>query len=56
MKTERAWDEAERLEIMKNVQIQRGGLDWWEVWKTAQNNLETLWNDKRKVKDPKDDR
>jgi hypothetical protein len=28
MKTERAWDEAERLEIMKNVQIQRGGLDW----------------------------
>lgn len=55
MKTERALDEAEGMEIMENVQIQWSGLYWWEVWKTTPNNLETLWNDKRKVEDPKDD-
>jgi len=55
-KTERAWNKAEGLEIMDNVQIQWRGLGWWEVWKTTQNNLETLWNDKWKVTDPKDER
>jgi hypothetical protein len=55
-KTEKSLEwSREGLEIMDNVHIHWRGLDWWEVWKTTQNNLETLWNDKWMVKDPKDE-